>query len=408
VKKRSSRRWRWVAGRRHQAKSGRPIPDAVELVGLSMMMPLVGCILLVFLAAIRVSPGIGRMPRWYSLLVPVGLWLVVVNLSLPLPKSYPDSPAPGLILQAVQKVDQQALAGIQYVVLVEGSSLTMNGFDGDRVQNVLAQHGIPSLVIQLSAAGANHPERYEYLKEFVEALRPEQLQALRRVKLILCREVELGYDKNPLNNFLRNGTTGRSLRYLHPANLPMIFSWLALKYRPFDWIREHTVLTELVGCGLFNLFHVGYVPRMQELPQPAKAEPYIPNVTQSPGFAPNGSLESVQDSVLDKKLTATFVQNLAWQRKRDDDFREVFRGWRAFECYFAFPSWSKQNADYNVWKRLQPSRALFFDGQGTALMEELSSPSFWYDQLHLKQPGAEIYSEEFGKYLVEQIQSKRF
>src|SRR6516165_3119072 len=194
-----------------------------------MMVPLVGCVLLVALAAIRVPAGIGRMPRWYSLLLPLGFWLVIVNLSMSLPKSYPDSPAPGLVLRAVQKLDGEALTGLRYVVVVEGSSLTMNGFDGERVQRVLTEHGIPSLVIQLSFAGANHAERYEYLKEFVEALRPDQLNALRRVKLVLCREVELGYDKNPLNNFLRNGSTGRSLRYLDPANLPMIFSWLALK-----------------------------------------------------------------------------------------------------------------------------------------------------------------------------------
>jgi hypothetical protein len=369
-----------------------------------MMLPLVGCVLLVALAAIRVSPG--RMPRWYSLLLPLALWLVVVNLSMPLPKSYPDSPAPGLVLQATQKLDRQLSAKTKYVFIVEGSSLTWNGFDGDRVQNVLVQHDIPALVIQLSAAGANHAERYEYLKEFVDALRPDQLDALRRVKLVLCHEIELGYDKNPVNNFLRNGTTGRSLRYLTPANFPMVLSWLALKYRPIEWIREHTVLTELLGCGLFNLFHVGYVPRTQELPQPSKTQPFVPNVTQSPGFAPQGSLASVQDRVLDRHLTSTFKQNVAWQRKRDSDFRQLFRGLNPAECYFGFPSWSKQNADYNVWKRLQPSHALFFDGEGTPLMEELDSPALWYDDLHLQQPGAEIYSDAFAEYLVEQIQSK--
>jgi hypothetical protein len=371
-----------------------------------MMSPLVGCVLLIALAAIRVSPG--QMPRWYSLLLSLGLWLVVVNLSMPLPKSYPDSPAPGLVLQATQKLNKQALTGIKYVFVVEGSSLTWNGFDGERVQTVLVQHGIPAVVIQLSAAGANHAERYEFLKEFVDALRPDQLDALRRAKLVLCHEIELGYDRNPVNNFLRNGTTGRSLRYLTPANLPMVFSWLALKYHPIEWVREHTVLTELVGCGLFNLFHVGYVPRMQELPPPAATKPYVPNVVQSPDFAPQGSLASVQDSVLDQRLTASFKQNLAWQRKRDSDFRKLFRGLQTSECYFGFPSWSKANADYNVWKRLQVSHALFYDGKGTPLMEELNSPALWYDQLHLQQPGAEIYSDAFAEYLVEQIQSKSF
>jgi hypothetical protein len=369
-----------------------------------MMLPLVGCVLLVALAAIRMSPV--RMPRWYSLLLPLGIWLVVVNLSMPLPKSYPDSPAPGLVLQAMKKLDKQALARIQYVFIVEGSSLTWNGFDGDRVQNVLVRHGIPALVIQLSAAGANHAERYEYLKEFVDALRPDQLDALRRVKLVLCDEVELGYDKNPVNNFLRNGTTGRSLRYLTPANFPIVISWLALKYRPIEWIREHTVLTDLVGCGLFNLFHVGYVPRIQELPPAATTQPFVPNVTQSPGFAPHGSLGSVQDAVLDERLTATFKQNVAWQKKRDSDFRQLFGSLRPAECYFGFPSWSKENADYNFWKRLQLGQALFFDGEGTPLMEELNAPALWYDQLHLQQPGAEIYSDAFAEYLVEQIQSK--
>ena len=371
-----------------------------------MMVPLVGCVLLVALVAIRVPSGIGRMPRWYSLLLPLGVWLVIVNLSMPLPKSYSDSPAPGLVLHAVQKLDGEDLAGIRYVVVVEGSSLTMNGFDGERVQQVLVQHGIPSLVIQLSFAGANHAERYEYLKEFVQALRPDQLDALRRVKVILCREVELGYDKNPLDNFLRNGSTGRSLRYLDPPNFPMILSWLALKYRPISWIREHTFLTNLAGCELFNLFHVGYVPRMEDLPAPAKTEPFIPNVTQSPEFAPRGSLDDVQESALDKRSISTFVENLAWQRRRDQDFRDVFRGLVKSEYWFAFPSWWKPNADYNTWKRHQPGNERFFDGDGTRLMDELNSPSLWYDQIHLQLPGAELYSEEFGKYLVEQIQSK--
>ena len=124
------------------------------------------------------------------------------------------------------------------------------------------------------------------------------------------------------------------------------------------------------------------------------------------GFAPRGSLDSVHDSALDKRLTSVFAENLAWQKKRDQDFRDVFRGLIKSEYFFAFPSWSKSNADYNIWKRRQPGNERFFDGDATRLVDELNSPSLWYDQLHLRQPGAELYSEEFAKYLVEQIQSK--
>jgi hypothetical protein len=145
---------------------------------------------------------------------------------------------------------------------------------------------------------------------------------------------------------------------------------------------------------------------MEDLTTPAKTEPFVPNITQSPGFAPHGSLDNVQDSALDKRLASTFAENLAWQRKRDQDFRDVFRGLIKSEYYFGFPSWSDSDANYNLWKRRQPGNERFFDGDGTRLVDELNSPSLWYDQLHLQQPGAELYSEEFAKYLVEQIQSK--
>src|SRR5260370_31094828 len=110
---------------------------------------------------------------------------------------------------------------------VEGGSLPMKGLDGNRVQTVLTQRGIPAVILQLSSAGANHAERYQYLKEFMEALRPDQIDALRRIKVVLCHEVELGYDRNPLNGFLRNGSTCRSLRSLGPPNFPIVFSSFA-------------------------------------------------------------------------------------------------------------------------------------------------------------------------------------
>src|SRR5258708_19453156 len=159
-----------------------------------MITPLLGCALLAVLAGIRVSPGIKRMARWYSYLIPLGLWVVVINVSMPAPKSYPDSPAPGLVLQAKQKLDAQDLARVQYVILVEGSSLTMNGFDGNRVQTVLTEHGFPAIILQLASAAANHAESYQYLKEFLEALPRAQIDALRRIKVCLCRGWELGYD----------------------------------------------------------------------------------------------------------------------------------------------------------------------------------------------------------------------
>src|SRR5258708_12520808 len=101
------------------------------------------------------------------------------------PKSYRNSPGSGLVLQAKEKLDGHDLARVQYVILVEGSSLTMNGFDGNRVQTVLTEHGIPAIILQLSSAGANHAERYQYLKEFMEALRPDHIDPLPRIKLVL-------------------------------------------------------------------------------------------------------------------------------------------------------------------------------------------------------------------------------
>ena len=375
---------------------------------MSPPLTLAGCLLLIILAAVHPRFQRTRVSLLAGILIPAGFWLAIVNFLLPLPESYSDSPAGGLVLQAVQKLDQQTLARAHYLFVIEGSSVTMNGLDGSLVQSRLNERGIPSIVVQLSAAGANHAERYEFLREFVDALSPQQLQQLRHLTVILCREVELGYDKNPLNNLMRNGSTGRSLRYLRPVNFPVFFTWLALKFGPARWLREHTTLAEFVGCELFNVFRVGYLARVQDLPPPTKTEPFITNDSQRTGFAPAGPLYPTPDLVLDKALVSQFKENIPWQRQRDADFQKIFRGLVTTQCYFAFPSWFQSNAAYNVWKHRTTKDHLFFDGAQTSLVEKLRPPALWYDELHLQGPGAKIYSEGFAEYLIERIEANDF
>ena len=361
-----------------------------------------GCLLLIVLAAIRPLFRRARLPHLLALLLALGLWLIVVNLLLPL--SYRDSPAGGLVSQGIQKLDHQSLARAQYVFVIEGSSVTTNGLDGSLVESLVNQKGIPAIVIQLSASGANHAERLEFLREFVDALTPDQLDGLRRAKLVLCREVELGYDKNPLNGFLRNGPTDRSLRYLGPCNLPVISAWLALKHGPFGLIKRHTTVTEFIGYGLFNLFHVGYLARPLDFQTSSKTEPFIPNDTQSKGFAPKEDL-CPPASVLNQQLAAYFSRNLPWLRQRDRDFSNLFRGLVRAQCYFACPSWFHLNSAYYIWKTQTTRDRLFFNGEQTSLVNQLNDPALWYDELHLQRAGAKIFSEAFAEYLVERIRA---
>jgi hypothetical protein len=375
---------------------------------MSASLVIVGAFILVILAGVRPRFRSGRAPLLVGILVPMALWIAVVNYLFPLPDSYPDSPAGGLVAQGIQKLDPQALARAHYLFIIEGSSVTKYGLDGALVQSRLNEKGIPAIVVQLSAGGANHAERYEFLREFVDALSPEQFQRLHHLTVILCREVELGYDKNPLNNLLRNGSTGRSLRYLLPVNFNTFSRWLVLKFGPAQWLREHTTLGEFLGCELFNAFRIGYLLRVENLPPTTKTEPFIAYDTQSPGFAPAGSLYPSPDLVLDKGLVAQFKENIPWQRRRDADFQKVFRGLVKSQCYFAFPTWFKTNSAYNIWKHRTTKDHLFFDGAQTPLVDQLNNPALWYDELHLQRPGAKIYSEAFADYLMQRVQAGEF
>ena len=372
---------------------------------MSASLVITSVLILVAMAGLRPRFTSGRVPVLSGILVPAALWLAIANYLFPLPYSYPDSPAGGLVTQGIQKLSPEALARAQYLFIIEGSSVTMNGLNGELVQSRLNEKGIRAIVVQLSAAGANHAERYELLREFVDALSPQQFQQLRHLTVVLCREVELGYDKNPLNNLLRNGSTGRTLRYLLPLNFTTFSHWLVLKFGPARWLREHTTLAEFVGCELFNVFHIGYLFRVEDSPPLAKTAPFIPNVTQRPGFAPAGPLYPSPDLVLDRSLVAQFKENIPWQRQRDADFQKVFRGLVKAQCYFAFPSWFKPNTAYNLWKHRTTKDHLFFDGAETALAEQLNNPALWYDELHLQRPGAQIYSEAFADYLMQRVQA---
>jgi hypothetical protein len=375
---------------------------------MSASLVITGAFILVILAGVRPRFRSGRVPILVGILVPMALWVAIVNYLFPLPHSYPDTPADELVAQGIRKLDPQALARAHYLFIIEGSSVTMNGLDGALVESRLSEKGIPAIVVQLSAPGANQAERYEFLREFVDALSPEQFQRLHHLTVVLCREVELGYDKNPFNNLLRNGSTGRSLRYLLPLNFTTFSRWLVLKFGPARWLREHNTLAEFLGCELFNAFHIGYLLRVEDLPPPNKAEPFLPYDNQRPGFAPAGPLYPPSDLVLDKGLVAQFKENIPWQRQRDADFQKVFRGLVKTQCYFAFPTWFKPNSAYNLWKHRTTKDHLFFDGEQTPLVDQLNDPALWYDELHLQRSGAKIYSEAFADYLMQRVQAGEF
>jgi len=136
-----------------------------------------------------------------------------MNVFCPLEPSYRSALSSRVAFSALAKlksVQGQPLAS--YIFLIEGSSVTSRGIDGEAIERYLRKEGISAMVIQLSLDGANHIEHYEILRQFCSQLTPDLWHRIRGSTVVLCHEVEAIYDYDPLNNIRQNFFTTREQR----------------------------------------------------------------------------------------------------------------------------------------------------------------------------------------------------
>jgi hypothetical protein len=372
-----------------------------------MLIALFGSIILVALNFLELS----RTGSWRravaATICTAMVWLVGLDRFFPVENSYPEAVASRIAWQGIEKLENSPVS--KYVLLIDGSSVTMHGLNGELLEKKLREQGVSTTVVQLSLQAANHLERFEILKSFLNGLSKSTRESLEQSKLIFCREVELGYDLNPYGDLIRNQFSGRVLSYLTPRNLPLIARWYYHRFWNQGTLTNPDLLGILATSEVYNACRTGYFQRQ---PKPFKIErrsalpAYIPITNRSGAFKPSGPLIPIPDvEQIVREESEMFRTKTQWIDIMDQDIRDLIGSATQRELMFSIPSWDIQGVAYDVWNSRRVQNRPYFSGNSVSIRTALSDPEFWSDEIHLLQNGSTIYTEKLAEFMIEQIRS---
>jgi hypothetical protein len=343
----------------------------------------------------------GRPARARIILVGIGvllLWLIGVHFLLPLSLAYRDTPSAQLTAYCIQHLHQRPPVPGEYILIIEGSSVTTRGVDGAALERSLRGAGIPVTVIQLSLSGANHLERLQLLQNFANSLSSSDWQRLRESRLILGHEVQALYDRDPLLNYGNNPFTPTTLAYSNPDNLPTLINWMTNRYDLRELWNRRSELQLIATQFLYNALRISSLQLWDTANRAALFAGFQPAPKRA-DFQPVGLLpiDFPPDPILSGRQA--YPRITRWNVARDAAFRSIFKGTVRSELFFSLPGWLSYEFNYdNWWSNAHPTQ-LFFNGNRPQIRTRLREPRLWNDPGHLANSGAEIYTEELSQFL---------
>lgn len=373
-----------------------------------MIVTVLGSVLIILIAGIapRGMPSLARCAVCIAVVVPI--WLAVLHLATPLEASYPDAASTRVARFAHERLKEEEHSLGQYVLVIEGSSPASRAVDGDMLQAQLRAAGISASVIQVALDGANHLERLQILREFVEGLDAKDVAQLKQSRVILCREVEYYYDLDPFNKLEGNFFTDVALSYLNAKNLPEIVDWFALSSGWARLVRKRELIASISAMELFNFFRVGYLERVARGGTLPPQNGFIPRETRSADFNPPGPLPLNLPKEPSKDDLKIYHSTAAWTHARDKAYAKLFAKLGATEWFFSVTSWPPNMYRYNFWLADHSKNQSFFNGNTEALRQSLADPDLWADDLHLRPAGARIFTKALADYWIDAIKNHQF
>ena len=331
-------------------------------------------------------------------LVVLLVWMVGAHFWLPLPLAFLNTTSAQVTAFCVEHLHQSRPLPGEYILIIEGSSVTTRGVDGGALERSLRTAGIPVTVIQLSLSGANHLERLQLLQNFADSLSSSDWKRLRKARLILGHEVQALYDRDPLLNYGNNPFTPTTLAYSNPDNLPTLLNWITGRYDLRELWNRRSELQLIATQFLYNALRISYLQLWDTANRAAPCAGFQPHPKRA-DFQPAGLLpiDFPPDPILSGRQAYPRVTR--WNAVRDAAFRSIFKGAVRSELFFSLPGWLAYEFNYdNWWSHAHPDQ-LFFNGNGSQIRSRLREPGLWNDPGHLADSGAEIYTEEFAQFL---------
>ena len=357
----------------------------------------------------RSTPLTSRTPaeecpvRSRMFLVALGVllfWMIGAHFWLPLPLAYLNTTSAQVSAFCLAHLHESQPVPGEYILIIEGSSVTSRGVNGGALERSLRAAGIPVTVLQLSLSGANHLERLQLLQNFANSLSSSDWNRLRRSRLILGHEVQALYDRDPLLNYGNNPFTSTTLAYSNPDNLPILVNWITNRYDLRELWNRRFDLPLIATQFLYNALRISYL-QLRDTANGAVLTAGFQPETKRADFRPVGLLpiDFPPDPILSGRQAYSRVTR--WNASRDAAFRSILKGTVRSELFFSLPGWLSYEFNYdNWWADAHPDQ-LFFNGNRPQIRTRLREPGLWNDPGHLANSGAEIYTEEFAAFLKE-------
>jgi hypothetical protein len=223
--------------------------------------------------------------------------------------------------------------------------------------------------------------------------------------VILCREVEFNYDRDPFNKVESNAFTDRTLSYINVQNLPEIVRWFGLNSSWKGLLRKRDLIGSLAAMETFNLFRVGYLERIEKGSSLPPQNGFLPRETIAADFNPSGPLPVSVPVGSSKSELKLFRSTVPWVAARDAEYASLFEKIGVTQFFFSVTTWHAPMIRYNAWLAQSTKPRYFFNGDTEALRQSLADPRLWADELHLRPAGARIYTLAFANYFIDAIRN---
>jgi hypothetical protein len=265
------------------------------------------------------------------------------------------------------------------VIVIEGASYALSAVDTELVEAELSSLGYEAHAVRIAAAAANHFERHQMQRDVLTRL-PGPRDA--KQHWVYLAEVQSGYDRQPLAQFVDNQDTERTYHYTNFEN-----GWYALQAlggeaseappKAWRWpLLRHT---------LINGFNAGALRRLVPEDTIDLSTGRVTNRLKSRRF----KFQGMKRVLKAKPAPAGAIPDWLFA-VREPRAHELWRGYMDELVYFGVPSTTpEQMSHIRGFCRLTKAKCIEPDAE---LLEALDDKGLWRNAGHVSFKGAKVYS----------------
>lgn len=277
------------------------------------------------------------------------------------------------------------------IIILEGSSLSLVGINGEALEKNLRAAGRDAIVLQFNLAGGNHVERLHLLKLFFDSLTKKEREKFRAAQIIMLSEVMRRYDEHPLVFLTKDEYADRARVYLNPEN-----TWTAWQLHADDTSPEKGTVPVLVENAFANIFAIGTFSDMKIPGRIRGIGGYFPLKSTDPNF----NLKKAWESVEIECKPITTEHPFPWWDTYYEKLRTSSDGLIDHAAFYALPTLAGEERAYQAtFQTHRPAQSIMLQPD-SEVYQSLRQDGVWFDPYHVREKGAEMTTEWLAREII--------